>query len=57
VIDKGLKADEWTKVVSEILGGKSGGKGMSAQASGPNVNNVQKAMEVAQQFANSKLQN
>ncbi|EDO36689.1 predicted protein [Nematostella vectensis] len=57
VTKKGLKADEWTGAIADILGGKSGGKEMSAQASGPNVGSIDKALSEAKQFANMKLQN
>ena len=55
LVQRGLKADEWLKPVSDILGGKSGGKEMSAQASGPNVERVSEAVEAAKKFAQLKL--
>ena len=55
VIQQGLKADEWVKSVSELLGGKCGGKDLSAQGSGPNVGSLKKAVETATQFAKQKL--
>lgn len=55
VIQQGLKADEWVKSVSELLGGKCGGKDLSAQGSGPNVGCLKKAVETATQFAKQKL--
>ena len=54
---KGLRADDWVKSVSELLGGKCGGKEASAQGSGPNIENVDKALETAKQFAQMKLGN
>ncbi|KAL9974137.1 hypothetical protein ACROYT_G011141 [Oculina patagonica] len=55
VIKQGLKADEWVKSVSELIGGKCGGKDLSAQGSGPNIGCVKKAVETATQFAQQKL--
>ncbi|RGB30544.1 alanyl-tRNA synthetase [Rhizophagus diaphanus] len=52
--EKGLKASEWAKTVSETVGGKSGGKDDSAQGSGTNVDKLDEAIKVAEQFA--KLQ-
>jgi len=57
VIQQGLKADEWVKSVSELLGGKCGGKDLSAQGSGPNISCIRKAVETATQFAKQKLYN
>ncbi|KAJ7374691.1 Alanine--tRNA ligase, cytoplasmic [Desmophyllum pertusum] len=55
VIQQGLKADEWVKSVSELIGGKCGGKDLSAQGSGPNIGCLKKAMETATRFAQQKL--
>jgi len=55
VIQQGLKADEWVKSVAELIGGKCGGKDVSAQGSGPNIGCVKKAVETATQFAQQKL--
>lgn len=55
VIQQGLKADEWVKSVSELLGGKCGGKDVSAQGSGPNIGCIKQAVETATQFAKQKL--
>lgn len=52
---KGLKADEWVKCVSEIIGGKAGGREGSAQGSGPNVHNLTVAVENAKKFSSVKL--
>jgi len=52
--EKGLKASEWAKTVSETVGGKSGGKDDSAQGSGTNIDKLDEAIRVAEQFA--KLQ-
>ena len=50
-----LKADEWVKKVTEVIGGKGGGNNLSAQASGPNVDQLSDALEAAREFARLKL--
>ncbi|XP_013109973.1 alanine--tRNA ligase, cytoplasmic [Stomoxys calcitrans] len=55
-IEKGLKANEWVQHVSGALNGKGGGKPESAQASGTNYDNVQEVLDLAKEFAKSKLQ-
>lgn len=56
VVDgKGLKANEWVKEVSTIIGGKGGGKPISAQGSGENVGDIDKAINLAKEFASLKL--
>ena len=56
VVSKGLKADEWVKCVSEVIGGKAGGRDNSAQGSGPNVHNLTVAVENAKKFSSQKLE-
>jgi len=56
VVDaKGLKADEWVKKVSTVIGGKGGGKPLSAQGSGDNLKEITKAIDLAKEFATMKL--
>ncbi|GIY89529.1 hypothetical protein CDAR_71571, partial [Caerostris darwini] len=55
VTSKGLKANEWVQQVSEVIGGKGGGKPESAQATGTNANAVSEAMNLAKKFAEMKL--
>ncbi|CAG8472517.1 17535_t:CDS:10 [Acaulospora colombiana] len=55
LIEKGLKANDWAKVVSESVGGKSGGKEDAAQGSGNNVDKVDDALRVAEKFAELQL--
>ena len=55
MVSHGLKADEWVKAVSNVIGGKSGGKDVSAQASGPHIDRLQEAIRVAEEFAKMKL--
>lgn len=54
-VEKGLKANEWVQHVSNAMGGKGGGKPESAQASGPNYEKVDDVLELAKQFATTKL--
>lgn len=54
-VNKGLKANEWVSCVSDLMQGKGGGKAESAQASGSNVSCLNKAKELATQFAHNKL--
>ncbi|KAJ1827583.1 Alanine--tRNA ligase, partial [Coemansia sp. RSA 2708] len=49
-----LKANEWAEAVSQVVGGKCGGKGESAQGSGTEVARVDEAVQVAKDFAQTK---
>lgn len=53
--ERGLLASEWVQSVVNVIGGKGGGKAESAQASGNNPQNLKEAMNLAEQFAKSKL--
>lgn len=55
VDEKGLKANEWVKEVSSVIGGKGGGKPISAQGSGDNLQSVDKAINLAIEIAKMKL--
>ena len=57
VESRGLKADEWVQAVSTVIGGKAGGKPVSAQGSGDKIDDVPKAMDIAKEFARLKLSN
>lgn len=50
-----LKANEWIKEISNAIDGKGGGKAESAQASGSNIANIDEAIELATEFAKTKL--
>ncbi|CAD7080272.1 unnamed protein product [Hermetia illucens] len=54
-VEKGLKANEWVQHISGTMGGKGGGKPESAQASGPNFDKVDEIIELAKNFASTKL--
>ncbi|XP_043935462.1 alanine--tRNA ligase, cytoplasmic-like [Protopterus annectens] len=55
VAEKGLKANEWVQRISDLLDGKGGGKDMSAQATGKNIDCIQEALKLATEFAQLKL--
>lgn len=54
-IEKGLKANEWVSHISQLMGGKGGGKPESAQASGTNYEKIDDILELATAFAKTKL--
>ncbi|CAK8679873.1 unnamed protein product [Clavelina lepadiformis] len=54
-VDRGLTADQWIKSVCGVIGGKGGGKDVSAQASGQHIESLDKAMNLAKKFAHEKL--
>ncbi|KAG8229437.1 hypothetical protein J437_LFUL010797 [Ladona fulva] len=54
-VKNGLKATEWVGSVTQLLGGRGGGKPESAQASGPNVKCLAEAVQTAISFAKSHL--
>ena len=51
LIHKGLKAGEWVRAVSEIVGGKGGGRPEAAQGGGTNLAKVKDAIEGANNYA------
>ncbi|KAI0368603.1 hypothetical protein BV20DRAFT_968955 [Pilatotrama ljubarskyi] len=51
---KGLDGREWASVVTEILGGKAGGKPEGAQGVGTEVSKVQDALEAGRKFFEAK---
>jgi alanyl-tRNA synthetase len=50
-----LRANEWLNTVLDLMAAKGGGKDTSAQATGSNISNLQKCIELAQKFAETKL--
>lgn len=50
-----VKAEEWSNVVSEIVGGKSGGAEPTRQGMGEKVEKVDEAVEAARVWLESKL--
>merc|ERR1712113_211575 len=51
----GLKADEWLGTFSGMMGAKCGGKDLYAQGSGKGASQVEKALNLAKQYADSKM--
>ncbi|KAH6576372.1 hypothetical protein BASA50_000901 [Batrachochytrium salamandrivorans] len=51
LLDKGLKATEWSEAVSSKVGGKKGGSETAAQGAGDRVEQVQEAIDLATAFA------
>lgn len=47
---KGLDARTWASKVSEVLGGKAGGKDDSAQGVGTDTSKVEQALKVARDY-------
>lgn len=47
---KGADASKWTNSVSEVVGGKSGGKGATSMGQGTNVDKVDEAVEAARKY-------
>ncbi|KAJ3108169.1 Alanine--tRNA ligase [Phlyctochytrium planicorne] len=54
-IAKGLKANEWANVVSNAIGGKSGGKEDSAQGAGSDNGKKDEILKLATDFVKLKL--
>ena len=53
--EKGFKATDWANVVSQVVGGKKGGKDDSAAGAGTEVKAVEEAVSLANQFALMKI--
>jgi alanyl-tRNA synthetase len=52
---KGLKAKEWTTVVSSKVGGKCGGNDGAAQGAGDSAQDIDEALKLANEFAQKLL--
>ena len=55
LVARGLKASDWIGQVSPLLNGKGGGREETAQCSGSGCDKVKEAMDLARQFAATKL--
>ncbi|XP_078400049.1 alanine--tRNA ligase, cytoplasmic isoform X1 [Cetorhinus maximus] len=55
VVSRGLKASDWVNHILDLLDGRGGGKDMSAQATGKNINSLDKALKLATEFAELKI--
>ncbi|RMH28211.1 MAG: alanine--tRNA ligase [Planctomycetota bacterium] len=49
--DRGLKAGDWVREVTGVMGGKGGGRPDTAQGSGPDLTKVREAVAAARVFA------
>ncbi|KAH8682500.1 tRNA synthetase class II [Xylariales sp. PMI_506] len=52
---KGVTAESWSTVVSDIVGGKSGGKEPTRQGQGTNPDKIEEAVESARKWLEEKL--
>ncbi|KAJ2130752.1 Alanine--tRNA ligase, partial [Coemansia sp. RSA 921] len=55
LLSRGLKACEWADAVSQVVGGKKGGKDESAQGSGTEVAKIDEAIQAAKEFVKARL--
>ncbi|XP_038663045.1 alanine--tRNA ligase, cytoplasmic isoform X1 [Scyliorhinus canicula] len=55
LVSRGLKASDWVNHILDLLDGRGGGKDMSAQATGKNINSLDKALKLATDFAELKI--
>lgn len=55
VVTDGFGADKWVQQVVPLINGKGGGKDLAAQATGTNPQSLNKALEVATEFAKLNL--
>ena len=51
-----IKANEWINEISGLMGAKGGGKDTQAQATGTNVSNLSECINLANKFAEIKLE-
>ncbi len=51
----GIEAAEWASAVSDVLGGKAGGKGATSQGIGREVDKLDEALQVAERWITEKL--
>jgi alanyl-tRNA synthetase len=56
-VSLGLKANEWIDHINSVLEGRGGGKELAAQVKGSRVDKVTDVHDMAQVFANLKLNN
>jgi alanyl-tRNA synthetase len=55
LITKGLKAGDWIREASAVMGGKGGGKPDSASGGGSDLSKLKEAIATARLFANKKV--
>lgn len=52
---KGVTAEKWASVVSDVVGGRSGGKEPTRQGQGTKPENIDEAVEAARKWLEEKL--
>jgi alanyl-tRNA synthetase len=52
---RGLRAGDWVREVTAILGGKGGGRPDAAQGAGPELSKLDEALDTASRFADARL--
>ncbi|KXJ89596.1 alanyl-tRNA synthetase [Microdochium bolleyi] len=52
---KGVTAEKWAAAVTDVVGGKSGGKEPTRQGQGTNADKIEDAVEVARKWLDEKL--
>ncbi|KAJ1324404.1 alanyl-tRNA synthetase [Microdochium nivale] len=52
---KGVTAEQWAAAVTDVVGGKSGGKEPTRQGQGTNAEKIEDAVEVARKWLDEKL--
>jgi len=55
VVKRGLKAGDWVRHVSQVLGGKGGGKPTQAQGGGKDLAKLEEALNQAREFAYKQI--
>ncbi|MEM7628232.1 MAG: alanine--tRNA ligase [Planctomycetota bacterium] len=55
LVDRGLRAGDWIKHTTGVLGGKGGGRPESAQGSGPDASKLRDAIKAARTFAHQQI--
>lgn len=52
---QGITAEQWANAVSEVIGGKSGGKEPTRQGQGTKPENLEQAVAEAEKFLTEKI--
>lgn len=47
---KGASATDWAATISNVVGGKAGGRGPTSIGNGTNIGKVNEALEVAEKY-------
>ena len=54
-VEKGLRAGDWVREVTGVMGGKGGGRPDAAQGAGRDAGKIREAMDVARRYALERL--